>query len=67
MQLDAKMIEKVEALALLLKRRPEQVLDEALDLYLKQEREKLLEVELEEHKKETNLSYDEFWGDMDFD
>ncbi len=67
MELDAKMIEKVEALALLLKRRPEQVLDEALDLYLKQEREKQLEVELEEHRKETNLSYDEFWGNLDFD
>ncbi len=67
MLLDAKMVEKVEALALLLKRRPEQVLDEALDLYLKQEREKQLEIELEEHKKETNLSYDEFWGDLDFE
>lgn len=67
MLLDAKMVEKVEALALLLKRRPEQVLDEALDLYLKQEREKQLEIELEEHKKETNLSYDEFWDDLDFD
>lgn len=67
MQLDAKTVEKIEALALLLKRRPEQVLDEALDLYLKQEREKQLEVELEEHRKETNLSYDEFWDDLDFD
>ncbi len=61
------MVEKVETLAVLLKKRPEQVLDEALDLYLKQEREKQLEVELEEHKKETNLSYDEFWEDIDFD
>jgi len=67
MQLDSKMAEKVEALAELLKRRPEQVLDEALDLYLKQEREKQLEIELEEHKKETNLSFDEFWDDVDFD
>lgn len=67
MQLDAKMVEKIEALALLLKKRPEQVLDEALDLYLKQEREKQLEVELEEHRRETNLSYDEFWDDLDFD
>lgn len=67
MQLDAKMVEKIEALALLLQKRPEQVLDEALDLYLKQEREKQLEVELEEHRRETNLSYDEFWDDLDFD
>lgn len=67
MKLDDNMVEKVETLAVLLKKRPEQVLDEALDLYLKQEREKQLEVELEEHKKETNLSYDEFWEDIDFD
>ncbi len=67
MQLDGKMVEKVQALAALLKKKPEQVLDEALDLYLKQEREKQLEIELEEHKKETNLSYDEFWDDVDFD
>lgn len=67
MQLDAKTVEKIEALALLLQKRPEKVLDEALDLYLKQEREKQLEVELEEHRRETNLSYDEFWDDLDFD
>ena len=67
MQLDAKMIEKIEVLSELLKKSPEKVLDEALDLYLKVEREKQLEVELDEHKKETNLSYDEFWDDLDFD
>jgi len=67
MQLDAKMIEKIEVLAELLKRSPKKVVDEALDLYLKVEREKQLEIELDEHKKETNLSYDEFWDDLDFD
>ena len=67
MQLDKKMVEKVEALAALLKRSPEKVLDEALDLYLKQENEKQMEVDLAEHQKETNLSYDEFWDDLDFD
>jgi len=67
MQLDAKMIEKIEVLAELLKRSPERVVDEALDLYLKVEREKQLEDELNEHKKETDLSYNEFWDDMDFD
>ena len=67
MNLDSKMIEKIELLAELLKRSPEKVVDEALDLYLKVEREKQLEVELDEHKKETNLSYDEFWDDLDFE
>lgn len=67
MQLDAKVIEKIEVLAELLKKSPVKVVDEALDLYLKAEREKQLEVELDEHKKETNLSYDEFWDDVDFE
>jgi len=67
MHLDTKMIEKIDVLAELLKKTPEKVLDEALDLYLKVEREKQLELELDEHKKETNLSYDEFWDDLDFE
>jgi hypothetical protein len=67
MQLNTKTIEKIEVLAELLKKSPEKVLDEALELYLKVEREKQLEVELDEHKKETNLSYDEFWDDVDFE
>jgi hypothetical protein len=61
------MVEKVEVLAELLKKSPEKVLDEALDLYLIVEREKQLEIDLDEHKKETNLSYDEFWDDLDFE
>ena len=67
MQLKAKMIDRIEAMSQLLKKSPERVLEEALDLYLKQERDKQLEVELEEHKKETDLSYNEFWDDMDLD
>ncbi len=67
MQLDVKLIEKIEVLAELLKKPPQTVVDEALDLYLKVERERQLEIELEEHKKETDLSYDEFWDDLDFD
>ena len=67
MHLDTKMLEKIWVLAELLKKSPEKVMDEALDLYLKVEREKQLEIELDEHKKETNLSYDEFWDDLDFE
>ena len=67
MQLEAKMIDRIEAMSQLLKKSPERVLEEALDLYLKQERDKQLEIELEEHKKETDLSYNEFWDDLDFD
>ena len=60
MQLDAKIVEKIEVLAELMKTSPDRVMDEALDLYLKVEREKQLEVELDEHKKE-------FWDDLDFE
>jgi len=67
MQLDAKMIEKIETLALLLQKPAEKVLDEALELYLKSEREKQLEIDMDAHKRETDLSYDEFWDDLDFD
>jgi len=67
MQLNAEMIEKIELLAELMKRSPERVVDEALDLYLKVEREKQLEDELNAHKKETDLTYNEFWDDLDFD
>ena len=67
MQLDVKMIEKLEVLAALLQKSPKRVLDEALDVYLKQEQEKQLEIDLSEHRKETNLSYDEFWNDLDFE
>ncbi|MDH5464513.1 MAG: hypothetical protein OEW60_02730 [Thiovulaceae bacterium] len=67
MKLDTKLIEKIEAVAELLKKEPEKVLDEALDVYLKQERDKQLEVDLAEHQKESNLSYEEFWDDLDFD
>ena len=67
MQLNVKIIEKIELLADLLKKSPDHVMDEALEMYLKVEREKQLEEDFEEHKKETNLSYDEFWDDLDFD
>jgi predicted transcriptional regulator len=59
--------EKLHTIAQLLKKDPDLILNEALDRYLQQEREKQLEAEMEAHKKETNLSYDEFWDDVDFD
>lgn len=67
MQLDDKLIDRIEAMVELLGKPADKVLNEALDMYLKDQREKQVERDLEEHKKETDLSYDEFWGDMDFD
>ncbi|PHR58849.1 MAG: hypothetical protein COA44_01510 [Arcobacter sp.] len=65
MNLDAKMIEKIEALSQLLGKSPKTILDGALDLYFKVEKEKQLEDGLAAHKKETDLTYDEFWDDVD--
>jgi superfamily II RNA helicase len=67
MQLNAQTQEKIETIALLLQKNPQVVLNEALDMYLQQVREQQLEAELEAHKKETNLSFDEFWDDVDID
>ncbi|MDF1881283.1 hypothetical protein JHD50_08210 [Sulfurimonas sp. MAG313] len=67
MQLDNKMIEKIEVLSELLGQSPKTILDGALDLYFKVQKEKQLEEGLSAHKKETDLSYDEFWGDVDFE
>ena len=65
MQLDETMIKKIEALALMTHQSPEEVLHEALDGYLEAQQTKLIEEELERKRKETTLSYDEFWDGVD--
>lgn len=65
MQLDETMIKKIEALELLVHKTPEEILHEALDSYLQAQQKKLIEEELERERKETNLSYDEFWDGVD--
>ena len=67
MQLDEKLTDRVDAMVELLGKSADKILNEALDMYLKVEREKQVEQDLEKHKKETDLSYDEFWGDLEFD
>jgi len=65
MQLDETMIKKIEALVLLTQKSPEAVVHEALDGYLEAQQKKLMEEELERKRKETTLSYDEFWDGVD--
>lgn len=65
MQLDEAMIKKLEALELLTKKPAEEILNEALDGYLEAQQKKLVEEELEQRRKETTLSYDEFWDGVD--
>ncbi|HIC43514.1 MAG TPA: hypothetical protein EYO73_04230 [Sulfurimonas sp.] len=67
MQLDYKLRDRIEAMVELMGKPADKILNEALDMYLKADREKQVERDLEEHKKETDLSYDEFWDDCDFD
>jgi len=49
----------------LLKKDVNTILNEALDQYFQSENEKLLEKNQENHNAMTNLSYDEFWDDID--
>lgn len=65
MQLDETLIKKIEALALLMQKSPEAVLNEAVDSYLEAQQKKAMEEELEKRRKETTLSYDEFWDGLD--
>jgi hypothetical protein len=65
MQLDETMIKKLEALALMTRKPPEEVLNDALDSYLEMQQKKLLEEDLERERKETTFTGDEFWDGVD--
>jgi hypothetical protein len=41
------------------------MINEALELYFESEQKKLLEKNLEDENAMTNLSYDEFWDDVE--
>lgn len=41
------------------------MINEALELYFETEQKKLLEKNLENENAMTNLSYDEFWDDLE--
>jgi len=65
MQLDEMMIKKIETLALLTGKSPEEILNEALEGYIETQQEKLEEAERERRRKETTFTYDEFWDGVD--
>ena len=60
--LDAKTTEKLTAFGELLKKDASTMINEALEQYFEAKEE-----ELARQDPMTNLSYDEFWDDMDFD
>jgi hypothetical protein len=49
----------------ILKKDESTMINEALQLYFETERKKLLEKNLENENAMTNLSYDEFWDDIE--
>jgi len=49
----------------ILKKDESKIINEALELYFEEEQKKLLEKNLANENAMTNLSYDEFWGDLD--
>ncbi len=53
--------ENIEAFKTLLKKDEKTMINEALELYFSEESEKLQD----ENGSQTNLSYNEFWDDLD--
>ena len=57
--------ENLENFKQILKKDESTMINEALELYFETEQKKLLEKSLEDENAMTNLSYDEFWGDIE--
>lgn len=49
----------------ILKKDESQMINEALELYFERAQKNLLEKNLNDENAMTNLSYDEFWGDVE--
>ena len=57
--------ENLENFREILKKDESTMINEALELYFEEEQKKLLEKNIEDENALTNLSYDEFWGDIE--
>ncbi len=64
--LDAETVEKLVAYGELLEKETSTMIHEALQLYFAAEEKRLLEQKLSEKDPMTDLSFDEFWDDVDF-
>ena len=49
----------------ILKKDASSMINEALELYFEEQQKKLLEKNLDDENAMTNLSYDEFWDDIE--
>lgn len=63
--LDAEIVEKLAAYGELLEKDASTMINEALQLYFAAEEKRLLEQKLAEKDPLTDLSFDEFWDDVD--
>jgi len=65
LRLRAEIIENLHIFSEILKKSPEQIIEEALDAYFDQVQKELMEKNLMDENAQTNLSYDEFWDGVD--
>jgi len=65
LELKLEVVEDLELYSEILKKDVNTILNEALELYFENEKEKLLEKNQNNENAMTNLSYDEFWDDVE--
>ena len=63
--IDADNYENLENFKEILKKDESTMINEALELYFEEQQKLLLEKNLNDENAMTNLSYDEFWGDIE--
>jgi len=66
-ELKANVVEELEAFSQILKKSHSEILNEALENYFKEQQEILSKKNQEDESALTNLDYNEFWDDLDFD
>lgn len=58
-------LENLESFSEILKKDFSTIINEALEEYFEKEQKKLLDKNLEDENAMTNLTYDDFWDDVD--
>jgi len=66
-ELKSSMVEELEAFSQILKKSPSDILNIALEEYLVKQQEILSKKNQDDENASTNLDYNEFWDDLDFD
>ncbi len=65
LELKLEVVQDLELYSEILKKDVNTILNEALELYFENEKEKLLDKNQNNENALTNLSYDEFWDDVE--